>query len=109
MGRPETQENDKYIRKCLTAGRTQVMSTKDGSSIHIRGKKFQMIDVVSLYPTVMLNPNNFYPCGDQIVVSTRDKSKLGFYHIMVTHREDLPNVLPKRDPKGEKPLDWCNK
>lgn len=36
MARPETEENDKYIRKCLTAGRTQVMSTKDGSSIYIK-------------------------------------------------------------------------
>ena len=63
MSRPETEENDLYIRKCLTAGRTQVMSTKDGGSIHISGRKFQMIDVVSLYPTAMLDPNNFYPCG----------------------------------------------
>jgi hypothetical protein len=39
------------------------MSTKDGSSIHLKGKKFQMIDVVSLYPTAMLNPDNYYPCG----------------------------------------------
>lgn len=30
MSRPKTEENDKFIRKCLTAGRTQVMSTKDG-------------------------------------------------------------------------------
>ena len=36
-------------------------------------------------------------------------SKLGFYHIKVQHREDLPNVLPKRDPKGLKALDWCCK
>ena len=42
-----------------------------------------MIDVVSLYPTVMLNPKNFYPCGEQVEVTTRDKNKLGFYHIYV--------------------------
>lgn len=70
------------------------MSTKDGSSIHLKGKKFQMIDVVSLYPTAMLNPNNYYPCGRQDWVSVRDKSKLGFYNIIVKQREDLPNVLP---------------
>lgn len=40
MSRPDTEEFDKYIRKCLTAGRTQVMSTKDGGSIHLKGKKF---------------------------------------------------------------------
>ena len=68
-----------------------------------------MIDVVSLYPTAMLNPDNFYPSGSQTLVSIRDKSKLGFYHIIVKHREDLPNVLPKRDYDGLKPLDWCCK
>ena len=40
MPRARTEENDKFIRKCLTAGRTQVMSSKDGSSVHIQGKKF---------------------------------------------------------------------
>jgi hypothetical protein len=68
-----------------------------------------MIDVVSLYPTVMLDPKNFYPCGEQIEVTVRDKSKLGFYHIYVKHREDLPNVLPERDYKGLKSLNWHTK
>ena len=62
------------------------MSTKDGSAVHLKGKKFQMIDVVSLYPTAMLDPNNYFPCGTETYVSVRDKSKLGFYKIEVQQR-----------------------
>ena len=34
---------------------------------------------------------------------------MGFYHIMVKQREDLPNVLPKRDYSGLNSLDWTCK
>jgi hypothetical protein len=34
---------------------------------------------------------------------------MGFYHIMVKQREDLPNVLPKRDYSGLTALDWTCK
>ena len=34
---------------------------------------------------------------------------MGFYHIIVKQREELPNVLPKRDYSGVKPLNWCCK
>lgn len=85
------------------------MASREGKSVYINNRKFQMIDVVSLYPTVMLNPKNFYPCGDQFEVTVRDRTKLGFYHIFVQHREDLPNVLPKRDYEGLESLNWHTK
>ena len=40
-----------------------------------------MVDVVSLYPTVMMREDNYFPCGDQTHVTVRDSSKLGFYKI----------------------------
>jgi len=40
-----------------------------------------MVDVVSLYPTVMLNCE--YPCGTPRWVKNEDESKLGFYRVTV--------------------------
>lgn len=66
-----------------------------------------MIDVVSLYPYVMMAIDKFYPCGDYKYVYRRNKNLLGFYKIQVTHRKDIPNVLPKRDYDNPQiPLDW---
>jgi hypothetical protein len=56
-----------------------------------------MVDVVSLYPFVMMNQDMYYPCGDYKSVTERDPNKLGFYRIVLKQREDLPNVLPLRD------------
>lgn len=65
-----------------------------------------MVDVVSLYPSVMYNENCFYPRGEHTYTAKRNYSKLGFYHIKVKHLPNLPNVLPKRDYEGTSPLDW---
>jgi hypothetical protein len=70
------------------------MASKKGQSVYIGGKRFAMVDVVSLYPYVMMLARNYYPCGDQVAVLTRNRERLGFYHILVKQREDLPNVLP---------------
>ncbi len=54
---------DNYIRKCLNAGRTEVMQSVNKEPIHLVGELLSSVDVVSLYPSVMLNPENKYPAG----------------------------------------------
>jgi hypothetical protein len=69
-----------------------------------------MVDVVSLYPTVMLEPNNFYPAGELEEVYARNPNKLGFYKINVTQDDNILNILPFRDFDDKtKPLDWKRK
>jgi len=58
-----------------------VLASKNGEMVVIKNEKFAMVDVVSLYPTVMMCADNYYPCGDQVSVTVRDKSKLGFYRV----------------------------
>lgn len=53
LAAPVTEEDDLFIRKCLTAGRCEVMKSK-GSPVHLQGEELSMVDVVSLYPTVMM-------------------------------------------------------
>ena len=57
------------------------MASKHGEIVTIKNQKFAMVDVVSLYPTVMMREDNYFPCGDQTHVTVRDSSKLGFYKI----------------------------
>jgi hypothetical protein len=54
---------DLFIRKSLTAGRTEVMASKGRSPYVSKGVPLAMVDVVSLYPYAMMNPENFYPIG----------------------------------------------
>lgn len=73
------------------------MGSKNGEPVVVKGKKLSMVDVVSLYPFVMMSADMFYPCDDYKWVTERDPNKLGFYRIVLKQREDLPNVLPLRD------------
>jgi hypothetical protein len=79
MKAPTTEEMDRFIRKCLTAGRTEVFAAKGRETVKIVGKVMSMVDVVSLYPTAYLSTLNMFPCGELSRVESRDSSKLGFY------------------------------
>jgi hypothetical protein len=46
---------DLFIRKCLNAGRTEIMQSIKKSPVHLTGQKLSCVDVVSLYPSVMLD------------------------------------------------------
>lgn len=69
-----------------------------------------MVDVVSLYPYAMMNPENFYPIGQPEWVDTRDEGKLGFYEVRAKQLKNVRNVLPFRSEDVSIPLDWkCKK
>jgi hypothetical protein len=99
---------DKFIRKCLNAGRTEVFAANGRETVKIVGDiLMSMVDVVSLYPTAYLALSNLFPCGELSWVESRDSSKLGFYKVYVNQPADKMNVLPRRnfeDPT--QPLDW---
>lgn len=104
---PIEHKHDLFIRKCLTAGRTEVMGSLDGTPIHIKDTPLQCVDVVSSYPNSCIAEGNMYPCGEIIEVEQQNSSKIGFYRVTIKQREDLPKVLPKRDfDDSSKPLDW---
>lgn len=63
MDAPCTEEMDKFIRKCLTAGRTEVFAAKGRETVKITGETMAMLDIVSLYPTAYLACENMFPCG----------------------------------------------
>lgn len=80
----------KRVRKYLVAGRTQcyknMLNGKNVIFYDLSGKnKYKMIDVVSLYPYVMLNRK--YPCGKLIKIDASDEKgneilfngKMGIY------------------------------
>ena len=80
-----------------------------GKPSHYKGD-MAMVDVVSLYPSQMRNAKNMYPYGESKWVEERDVNKLGFYEVMVHHREGIQNVLPKRDYEDKTvSLDWIAK
>jgi hypothetical protein len=40
------------------------MGSKDGKPIHLKNIPLSMVDVISLYPYVMLSKDNYYPAGE---------------------------------------------
>lgn len=64
MDAPTTEEQDKFIRKSLTAGRVEVFAVKGRETVKITGETMAMVDVVSLYPTAYLARENMFPCGE---------------------------------------------
>jgi len=123
---PKNHKDDKFIRKALTAGRTQCYYKKMDFKRRVR-----MIDVKSLYPFVMLNRE--YPIGDYIDTKFYRKGKLGIYKCKIIHqnlkwvnkenikfkykKEDgqdeydltkkyAPTVFPLRSDKANVSLDW---
>lgn len=66
-----------------------------------------MVDVVSLYPSVMMDPNSKFPIGDCRFVFKQNLENFGFYQIECQQRSDKPNILPKRNYEDPtQPLDW---
>lgn len=102
----DDEDKDKFIRKCLTAGRTELLSHSKPVKIY-NESGLSMVDVVSLYPTVMMDENNHYPAGDSYWVEKKDDVKLGFYEVVIRQNSIGYNVLPKRDFDDKtKALDW---
>lgn len=131
VNRAENYEIDKFWRNSLTAGRTQ--SFYDRITVDI---PLSMVDVKSLYPTVLgsYGGNDCpFPYGHYSYTETEIKDKLGIYRVTINHqrckwkydkmdkqfdliknkygydlkREYAPNVIPRRTE--DMPLDWFYK
>ena len=102
------------VRKSLVAGRTQAYLGAYYSP-ESQNQLFNMIDVVSLYPYVMLYRD--FPCGEIVDISFEEcmkKDLIGFYECKVDQtnlwyidekgNRRKKNILPLRSK--EKPLDW---
>lgn len=112
---PENYTDDLFIRRGLTAGRTQTFHGK----LNLLGD-FRMVDVTSLYPFVM-NTYNF-PIGNYTKTDVFVEDKLGIYSVKIIHQnlkwvnkdkivfpdglktKYAPIVFPLR--VEDKPLDW---
>lgn len=104
-----TEEIDAFFRKAIVGGRVQNFK-KSGHTV--RGK-LRMIDVASLYPTVMYGKNSHlmppalkygrFPKGAPTATEVYMPNKIGFYNVRVK-RQPARNVLPKRLEDGR--LDW---
>lgn len=104
-----TEEIDAFFRKAIVGGRVQNFK-KSG---HMVRGKLRMIDVASLYPTVMYGKNAHlmppalkygrFPKGAPTATNIYRPGKIGFYNVRVK-RQPARNVLPRRLEDGR--LDW---
>lgn len=104
-----TRDVDQFFRKAITGGRTQNFKERGFTT---RGK-LRMIDVASLYPTVMNATNadvipqechyGRYPVGVETPTDAYVEGKLGIYRVTV-RRQPEKKILPRR-VEGEA-LDW---
>lgn len=92
-------EDDKEMRKAITAGRVQIY--QKGGIPQIHNTELAMYDVKSLYPFAMRH--NDYPNGLMWKTDTEMTALLGVYRCTV-HSQPAVRVVPKRI-KGQ-PLDW---
>jgi hypothetical protein len=112
---PLNYTDDLFIRRALTAGRTQSFHGK----LNMRGD-FRMVDVTSLYPFVMKAFS--YPINEYTKTDVYVEDKLGIYSCRIVHQnlqwvnrdkivfpegletEYAPTVIPLR--VEDKPLNW---
>ncbi len=86
-------------------GKIKRIKHRDIFSDMTGNNKYAMVDVVSLYPYVMLNRN--YPCGDKINITYDECNKrglIGFYETTFNQSNLKHKILPYRD--DDKCLDW---
>jgi hypothetical protein len=83
---------DNFIRKSIIGGRAQVFQ---GSY-----KDFSAVDVVSLYPYVMLA--NRFPVGKATKTERYQDGKIGVYKVTVGKQADRKHIIPFRSET----LDW---
>lgn len=128
--KPATIEINDIIRSTIVAGRVQgsigVFGEKDPATLgeNIRRSKFlqpsrnlakviyYMVDVVSLYPTVMSNES--YPIGEeklihsnkQVISEYKNRDRIGFYHVVIDYSnyKNKYTIVPFRDRDGR--LHW---
>lgn len=93
---PKNHEHDRFIRSAMVAGRTQAFKNK----FKTRGK-YVMVDVVSLYPYVMMERD--YPVGEYKEVEKECPGMLGIYRCKIKKQPKL-NIIPER-VEGEA-LNW---
>lgn len=93
---PKTKEDYEFIRSAVVGGRVQCL--KPFSKLE---GDFVMIDVVSLYPSQMIN--NLFPVGEGEKVIGEQPGLLGIYECDIVHQNgDKPCVVPLRVT----PLNW---
>lgn len=109
----EEEAEDLYYRSAIRGGRVQNFANKP---IEITGERLRMIDVASLYPTVMTGTNRKnqllgdakfhygeFPVGKATDTKEFVSGKPGFYEVLI-HSQPSPAIIPIR-AKGV-PLDW---
>jgi len=102
----KNKKDDEFHREGIIAGRCQCFEGK----LRELNKEYYMVDVKSLYPTVMGCGNlikPIYPIGDYKETDEYIKDKLGIYRCKILKQPEK-NIIPKRDIK-EKSLDWTYK
>ncbi len=96
---PKTEEDDKLMRASMYAGRCQLYQ----GPIKYFGK-MASIDVTSMYPAMMLDPNNVYPVGDYKHTEKEIPGKMGIYNVHILTQPTV-RVVPERRKDGS--LNWA--
>jgi hypothetical protein len=94
-----TKSDYQFIRSALIGGRVQCF--KKGHFIAPEGHGFKMLDIVSMYPTVMRSCE--IPIGQYQQAHEEIPGKLGIYRCTI-HFQTQPNVVAYRSEDGG--LDW---
>jgi hypothetical protein len=90
-------ELDELSRRATIGGRAEMF--RPGT--HVK-KEMSCLDIVSLYPYVMMN--NRFPIGKPVYTKDFVPGKIGFYDIEVLSQPKV-NIVPYR-PDGNGRLDW---
>lgn len=103
------EETDKLTRKAVIGGRTQNFENAGFMS----NDKSYMVDVCSLYPSVMAAANaeympdsllyGYYPVGEETRTREYMPDHLGIYNVKIIS-QPTPNIIPLREV--DKPHNW---
>lgn len=88
-------EDDAFIRQAVIGGRAEIYQQKHIQDI------ITVLDIVSLYPYVMMNRR--YPIGKGLHTHTYQHGKIGVYRVKILSQPTL-NIIPLRQLDGS--LDW---
>lgn len=98
--KPIPFECDQLMRKAITGGRCQLFTDR-GETLVEEGR-YYMVDVKSLYPTVMKFE---YPNGEISPTFSEVPEKFGVYRCQIISQPRV-RIVPKKSKNIQDPLDW---
>jgi hypothetical protein len=89
-------ETDQFVRKSIIGGRSQVFNRRIEEI-----EKILCLDIVSLYPYIMMNRK--FPVGKPVKTNEYIQDKIGVYNVTI-HKQPQCKIIPYRN--NDNSLDW---